>query len=216
MSRLGLIHISRTINTRSSLIHLHGFRILVLLLQLIEITTFICTNGISFISKSEILFMLVRQESFTSQKRGSRNFWPIANGVLHKGKSAIPKLFNGPEFLSPASGKEKLQKSFRRIRMLMTQVSFYLLSLLGLIWNCIIFMCLPISLRRSWSTLNCRRCLVLAFCGSEKVWAWPFKEPCLKLSSVVPVFQNVGERSMAKNYRPVRLHSDVIRVFENF
>ena len=32
---------------------------------------------------------------------------------------------------------------------------------------------------------------------------------CWKVSSVVPVFQNVGERSTAKNYRPVSLLSVV-------
>ena len=33
-------------------------------------------------------------------------------------------------------------------------------------------------------------------------------------SSVVPVFKNVGERSTAKNYRPVSLLSVVSKVFE--
>ena len=37
---------------------------------------------------------------------------------------------------------------------------------------------------------------------------------CLKVSSVVPVFKNVGERSAAKNYRPVSLLSVVSKVFE--
>ena len=37
---------------------------------------------------------------------------------------------------------------------------------------------------------------------------------CWKVSSVVPVFKNVGERSTAKNYRPVSLPSAVIKVFE--
>ena len=37
---------------------------------------------------------------------------------------------------------------------------------------------------------------------------------CWKVSSVVPVFKNVGERSTAKNYRPVSLHSVVSKVFE--
>ena len=37
---------------------------------------------------------------------------------------------------------------------------------------------------------------------------------CLKVSSVVPVFKNVGERSTAKNYHPVRLLSVVSKVFE--
>ena len=38
---------------------------------------------------------------------------------------------------------------------------------------------------------------------------------CWKVSSVVPVLKNVGERSTAKNYRPVSLLSVVSKVFEN-
>ena len=38
---------------------------------------------------------------------------------------------------------------------------------------------------------------------------------CWKVSSVVPVFKNVGERSIAKNYCPVSLLSVVSKVFEN-
>ena len=45
-----------------------------------------------------------------------------------------------------------------------------------------------------------------------------FKESCFpdcwKVSSVVPVFNNVGDRSTAKNYRPVSLFSVVSKVFE--
>ena len=37
---------------------------------------------------------------------------------------------------------------------------------------------------------------------------------CWKVSSVVPVFKNVGERSTAKNYRPFSLVSVVSKVFE--
>ena len=37
---------------------------------------------------------------------------------------------------------------------------------------------------------------------------------CWKVSSVVPVFKNVGERATAKNYRPVSLLSVVSKVFE--
>ena len=39
---------------------------------------------------------------------------------------------------------------------------------------------------------------------------------CWKISSVVPVFNNVGERSTAKNYRPVSLLSVVSKLFEKF
>ena len=37
---------------------------------------------------------------------------------------------------------------------------------------------------------------------------------CWKVSSVVPVFKNVGERSTAKNYHPVSLLSVVNKVFD--
>ena len=37
---------------------------------------------------------------------------------------------------------------------------------------------------------------------------------CLKVSSVVPVFKNVGERSAAKNYRHVSLLSVISKAFE--
>ena len=37
---------------------------------------------------------------------------------------------------------------------------------------------------------------------------------CWKVSSVVPVFKNVGERSVAKNYRPVSFLFVVSKVFE--
>ena len=48
------------------------------------------------------------KESITSQKRGSQDFWRIANSALNEGKSAILPLFNDPVLLSSASGKAKL------------------------------------------------------------------------------------------------------------
>ena len=38
---------------------------------------------------------------------------------------------------------------------------------------------------------------------------------CWKVSSVVPVFKNVWERSTARNYHPVNLLSVVSKVFKN-
>ena len=38
---------------------------------------------------------------------------------------------------------------------------------------------------------------------------------CWKVLSVVPVFENIGERSTAQNYRPVSCLSVVSKVFEN-
>ena len=48
------------------------------------------------------------KQSVTSQKHGLLDFWRIANGVLNKGKSAIPLLFNSLEVLSFACHKAKL------------------------------------------------------------------------------------------------------------
>ena len=39
---------------------------------------------------------------------------------------------------------------------------------------------------------------------------------CLKVSSVVSIFKNIGEQSTAKNYCPVSLLSVVGKVFEKF
>ena len=54
------------------------------------------------------LHMLIKQESITSQKLGSRDFWQIANTVLNKSKSVMRPLFNGLEVFPSASDKEKL------------------------------------------------------------------------------------------------------------
>ena len=37
---------------------------------------------------------------------------------------------------------------------------------------------------------------------------------CCKVSSVIPVFKNIGERTTARNYRPVSLFSVVSKIFE--
>ena len=57
---------------------------------------------------SKLAYANKTNESITSQKLGSRDFWGIANSVLNKGKSAIPPLFNSPEVLSSASDEKKL------------------------------------------------------------------------------------------------------------
>ena len=71
---------------------------------------------------------------------------------------------------------------------------------------------------------DCIPVVVLKNCEPELsyILAEPFnkclKESCFpdcwKFSSVVPVFKNVGERSTAKNYRPVSLLSVISKVFE--
>ena len=96
---------------KSSLIHLHGFQLLVLLPLIIEIT-FFCTNIIDLphlkynsdrlviVAKRllQLLNLLMLIKQITSQKPCSRDFWRIANSVLNKGKYVIPPLFNGGVF----------------------------------------------------------------------------------------------------------------------
>ena len=71
---------------------------------------------------------------------------------------------------------------------------------------------------------DCIPVVVLKNCEPElpyilaKLFNMCLKEPsfpdCWKVSSVVPVFENVGERCTAKNYLPVSLLSVVSKVFE--
>ena len=71
---------------------------------------------------------------------------------------------------------------------------------------------------------NCIPVVVIKSCEPElsyilaELYNMCLKESCFpdcwKVSSVVPVFNNVGERSTAKNYRPASLLSVVSKAFE--
>ena len=70
---------------------------------------------------------------------------------------------------------------------------------------------------------DCIPVMVLKNCESAFLYILAELNMCLKeycfpdywkVSSVVPVFKNVGERSTAKNYRPVSLLSVVSKVYE--
>ena len=144
------MNIPLIINIRSSLTHLHGFQLLVLPPYFIEISFFVCTNRMNLLNLKESpdrlvivtkgflklpnLHMLIKQESITSQKLGSRDFYRIADSVLHKGKYTIPPLFNSPECCLPHLIKQNCPlKTFLRTHILMTQVSLYPFSPLELI-----------------------------------------------------------------------------------
>ena len=124
--------------------------------------------------------------------------------------------------LSSASDKVKLfAENLLRTLILMTLVSLYLFSLLKLICNCKVIMNLDLS---KASGPDCIPLVVLKNCEPElsyilaELFNKCLKESCFpdcwKVSSVVPVFKNVGERSTAKNYHPVSLLSVVSKVFE--
>ena len=173
------------------------------------------------------------KESITSQKLGSRDFWRIANSVLNKGNSAIPPLFNGPEVLSSASDKAKLfAENFSlnsnlddsgvslpvfpsRINLKLHNISITPKMVRKVVMN--------LDLSKA-SGPDCIPVVVLKNCEPElsyilaELFNKCLKESCFpdcwKVSSVVPVFKNFGERSTAKNYRLVSLLSVVSKVFE--
>ena len=173
------------------------------------------------------------KKSITSQKPGCRDFWRIANSVLNKGKSAIPPLFNGPEVLSSASDKAKLFAENFSVNSSLddsgislpvfpsrTNLKLHNISVTPKIVRNVI---MNLDLSKA-SGPDCIAVVVLKNCEPElsyilaELFSKCFKESCFpdywKGSSVVPVFNNVGERSTAKNYRPVRLLSVVSEVFE--
>ena len=70
--------------------------------------------------------------------------------------------------------------------------------------------CIPVAvLKNSEPKLSYLLAELFNKCLKESCFA-----DCWKASSVVPVFKNVGERSIAKNYCPVSLLSVVSKVFE--
>ena len=173
------------------------------------------------------------KESITSQKLGSRDFSQIANSVLNKGKSAIPPLFNGPEVLSSASDKAKsFAKDFSlnsnlddsgvslsvfpsRTNLKLHNISITPKMVRKVVMNLDFSKasgpdCIPVVVLK-----NCE--LELSYILAE-LFNKCLKESCFpdcwKLSSVVPVFKNIGERSTAKNYRPVSFLSVVSKVFK--
>ena len=182
---------------------------------------------------AKLAYATKTKESITSQKLGSRDFWRIANSVLNQSKSAILPLFNGPEVLSSASDKAKLfAKNFSKNSNLddsgislpvfpsRTNLKLHNISITPKMVKKVI-MNLDSS---KASGPDCIPVLVLKNCEPElsyilaKLFNKFLKESCFpdcwKVSSVVPVFKNVGERSTAKNYRPVSLLSVVSKVFE--
>ena len=173
------------------------------------------------------------KESITSQKLGSLGFWRIANSVLNKGKSAIPPLVNSLEVLSFASDKAKsfaenfsknsnLDDSGISLPVFRTRSNLKLhnISVTPKMAKKVI---MNFDLTKAPGR-DCIRVVVLKNCEPELFYISAdlfnkcLKESCFpdcwKVSSVVPVFKNVGERSTAKNYRPVSLLSVFGKVFE--
>ena len=173
------------------------------------------------------------KESITSQKLGSRDLWRIANSILNKGKSAIRTLFKGLEVLSSASDKAKLfAENFSKNSNLddsgislpvfssRTNLKLHNISVTPKMVKKVI---MNFELSKA-SGPDSIPVVVLKKCESElsyilvELFSTCLKESwfpdCWKVSLMVPVFKNVGERPTAKNYCPVSLPSVVSKVFE--
>ena len=168
------------------------------------------------------------KESITSQKFDSHDFLQIVNSVLNKGKSTIPPLFNGPGVLSSVSGKAKLfAENFSKncnlddsgisILVFPTRTNLKLHNI-----SVTPKMVQKVIINLDLSKLSGLDCIPVVILKNRKpelsyILAELFnkclKESCFpdcwKVSSVVPGFKNVGERSTAQNYRPVSLLSVV-------
>ena len=120
-----------------------------------------------------------------------------------------------------------LLENFLRTQTLIIFISLYLLSLLELIWNCIIFTNKKVITNLDSSKASGPDCIpVVVLKNYEHELSYILSElfnkclkescfpDCWRVSSVVPVFKNVGERSTAKNYHPVSLLSLVSKLFE--
>ena len=176
---------------------------------------------------AKLAYATKTKESITSQKLDSQDFWRIANSVLNKGKSAVPPLFSGPEVFS-ASDKAKLfAKNFFKNSNLdesgislpvfpsRTNLKLHNISITPKMVKKVIT---NLDLSKA-SGLDCIPVMVLKNCEPElsyilaKLFNKCLKESCFpdcwKFSLLVPVFKNVGERSIAKNYCPVSLLSVV-------
>ena len=179
-------------------------------------------------SKLPNLQMLIKQEPITSQKLGSRNFWRIAKSVLNKGKSAIPPLFNGPEVFSSASEKAKLfaekfsmnsnlDESGISLPVFPSRTNFKLRNI-SVAPKMVRKVVMNLHLSQA-SGPDCIPVVALKNCEPElsyilaELFNKCLQESCFpdywKVSTVVLVFKNIGERSTAKNYRLVSLLSVV-------
>ena len=187
----------------------------------------------SVLEASKLAYATETKEPITSQELGLQDFWQIANSVLNKGKSAIPPLFNSPEVLSSASDKAKLfAKNFSKNSNLddlgISLPVFPSRSNLKL-HN---FSIAPTMVKKVIMNLDSSMAfgpdsipvVVLKNCEPElsyilaQLFNMYLKESCFpdcwKVSLVVLVLKNFGERSTAKDYCPVGLLSVVSKVFK--
>ena len=160
------------------------------------------------------------KESITSHKPGSLDICGIFNSVLNKVKSAIPHLFISPEVLPSAPDKAKLFYSGVSLPVFLTDTNLKLhdISVTSkMVKKGIMSLdlsmaygpdCIPVVVLKNFEV---ELSYVLAELFNKCLKESCFRD-CWKASSVVPVFKNVREGSIAENYHPVSLLSVVSQV----
>ena len=148
------------------------------------------------------------KESINSHQFCSRDFWRIANSVSNKDKTALPPLFNSLKVSSSTSDKAKLFAENSNVDNSgislpvfpsRTNLKLHNISVTPKMIKKVI---MNLDLSKASGT-DCIPVVVLKKCGSERSYIPAelnncLKESCFpncwKISSVVPVFRNVGER----------------------
>ena len=173
------------------------------------------------------------RDAISSQKLGSRDFWRIHNSVMNKGKSVIPPLSNGPEILSSSTSKAQLLgKKFasnstidcagieppvipRRTETTISRVFVTPRLVRAIILDLDVA---KASGPDSIPVIVLKKCVPEFSSILSKLFNLCLRESCFpvcwKISSVVPIFKNCGDRSNPGNYRPISLLSVVSKVFE--
>ena len=167
------------------------------------------------------------------QRLGSRQFWKITNSVLHRGKSPIPTLLNGPEVLVSSADKASLFGRMFASNSNLDDLNHPVPLFESRTESAL--SCLKITVRevRSFiSALSVDKAtgpdeipiIVLKNTAPElapilaKLFNRCISEGCFptswKLSSVCPVFKNSGVRTDPNKYRPVSLLSVISKLFE--
>ena len=169
----------------------------------------------------------------SAQRVGSREFWRIMKSVRSNGKLSIAPLFNGPEVLTSSVDKSSLfAKLFSSNSTL--DDSGHELPEFTPRTDVTIESC-PITASQVASVISQLDSskatgpdgipvIVFQKCSPElspilsKLFNKCLQEhsfpSCWKMSSVVPIFKNSGERSDARNYRPISLLPIMSKIFE--